>query len=227
MDLLEDPAIQTEVLKQEGRPVRGRVDEAINRVERLNPTEEPIYSELLDGTWQVKYSSSYAPGLLSSPTRELAFFLYSGGFSLGNALSSFANGYWGQSLGVQVDGKTVRISDGRTVEASLDVEVAGRRETLSYKAELLPLSEMRMSEEVLELQLPSPLGDQPPPVELRRGLLVTYLDEDMMIVRDESGSPEVLKRELVPVMPSTVTFSAAEAKDSDTPAADNSTASAA
>jgi len=210
LDVLEDPEVQAEVLKSEGRPVRGRVDEAINRVERLNPTEEPVYSELLDGAWQVKYSSSYAPGLLSSPTRELAFFLYSGGFSLANALSSFANGYWGQTVGLRVDAKTVRISEGRTVEASLEVELAGRRETLSHKAELLPLSSARMSEEILELQLPEPLGDQPPPLELRRTLLVTYLDEELMIVRDESGAPEVLVRELVPVATEAALFPGAD-----------------
>merc|ERR1719215_222977 len=113
-------------------------------------------------------------------------------------------------MGLQVDSKTVRISEGRTVEASLGVELAGRRETLSHKAELLPLSSSRLSEEILELQLPEPLGDQPPPLELRRSVLVTYLDEEMMIVRDESGSPEVLVRELVPVVPETVAFSGEE-----------------
>merc|ERR1719343_895116 len=112
----------------------------------MNACEEPVYSELLDGTWLVKYSGSYAPGLLSSPTRELALFLYSGGFSLGNALSSFSNGPWGQSLGVKADSKTVRITEGRTVEASVDLEFAGQRQTLSYQGELLPLSAMRMSE---------------------------------------------------------------------------------
>lgn len=69
---------------------------------RMNSNDEPVYSPELDGTWMVKpcprwyvrcrvpcwrclvgslkqprYAGSYAPGLLSSPTRELALFLYS------------------------------------------------------------------------------------------------------------------------------------------------------
>jgi len=134
MDLLEDSSLEEEVLRPEGKPMRGRVDEAIIRLERLNTNEEPVYSVDMDGTWMVKYTGSYAPGLLSSPTRELALFLYGGGFSLGNALSSFAQGFWGQTAGVKLGSKTVQITGGRDVEASAEVEVAGRKETLNYKA---------------------------------------------------------------------------------------------
>ena len=88
MDLLDDDVVQSEGLKAEGRPTRGRLNEAIVQLERLNPTGEPVYSELLDGTWTVKCSASFAPGLLESPTSELALFLYGGGFFLGSALSS-------------------------------------------------------------------------------------------------------------------------------------------
>mmetsp|Transcript_33254 Transcript_33254/g.95689 ORF Transcript_33254/g.95689 Transcript_33254/m.95689 type:complete len:329 (-) Transcript_33254:97-1083(-) len=206
MDLLNDEAVAREVLRPEGKPTKGRVDEAIISLERMNMETEPVYSEKLDGTWTVKYSGSYAPGLLSSPTRELALFLYGGGFSLGNALSSFAAGPWGG--GAVVGGKTVKISgDGRIVKALLDLELAGFKQKLSYIAELMPLSGMRMSEEVLNVRLPEPLRDQILPFSLRRSILITYLDEDIMIVRDESGVPEVLERELVPVVPAVVTFS--------------------
>ncbi|CAE7563595.1 PAP13 [Symbiodinium pilosum] len=178
MDLLDDSSLEEEVLRPEGKPMRGRVDEAIVRLERLNTNEEPVYSVELDGTWNVRYAGSYAPGLLSSPTRELALFLYGGGFSLGNALSSFAQGFWGQSLGVKLGSKKVQITGGRDVEASAQVEVGGRKETLTYKAELMPLSAARMSEEVVALKLPDPIGNQDLPLELRRSILVTYLDED-------------------------------------------------
>jgi len=205
MDLLEDSSLEEEVLRPEGKPMRGRVDEAIVRLERLNTNEEPVYSIDLDGSWNVKYAGSYAPGILSSPTRELALFLYGGGFSLGNALSSFAQGFWGQSLGVKLGSKQVQITGGRDVEASAQVEVAGRKETLTYKAELMPLSAARMSEEVTALKLPDPIGNQDLPLEIRRSILVTYLDKDMMIVRDESGVPEVLVKELSAVPPAAPT----------------------
>jgi len=203
MDLL-DSSLEEEVQRPEGKPMRGRVDEAIIRLERLNSNEEPVYSPELDGTWIVKYAGSYAPGLLSSPTRELALFLYSGGFSLGNALTSFASGFWGQSFGVKLGSKKVEIMGGRDVEAQAEIEVAGKKETLRYKAELMPLSASRMSEEVVSLKLPEPIGNQDLPLELRRSILVTYLDEEMMIVRDESGVAEVLVKELSAVAPKMV-----------------------
>jgi len=196
MDLLSDETVGEEVLKLEGRPIRGQLDERINALERLNPCDEPAYSELLDGTWTVKYSGSYAPGLLSSPTRELALFLYGGGFSLGSALSSFAQGFWGQSLGIKLGAKTVTIRSGRDVDAKAEIEVGGQVQELSYTAELLPLSARRLNEEVVTFA--SPLGSQDPPFEVRRSMLITYLDEEIMIVRDESGVPEVLSRESAP-----------------------------
>mmetsp|Transcript_106558 Transcript_106558/g.206387 ORF Transcript_106558/g.206387 Transcript_106558/m.206387 type:complete len:315 (+) Transcript_106558:69-1013(+) len=195
LDLITDASVAREVLKPEGKPTRGRVDETILRLEQLNPTTEPAYSELIDGAWRVEYSGTYAPGVFSSPTRELALLLYAGGFSLGNALSSFANGFWGQSLGLQLGPKKVQISDGRDVTANVEVEVSGQKQSLSYKADLFPLSSVRLSEEVLSVDLPEPLGKQEPPLELRRTVLVTFLDKDMMVVRDESGVPEVLIRD--------------------------------
>lgn len=195
LDMLNDPAVIEEVLRPEGKPTKGRLDEAIVALERLNSCEEPVYSELLDGTWKVKYSGSFAPGLLSSPTRELALFLYGGGFSLGNALSSFAGGFWGQTLGVKLGSKTVRITAGRDVDATAELQVAGMMQKLSYTAELMPLSSKRMSEEVVAVNLPAPLGKQELMTELRRSILVTYLDKEVMVVRDESGVPDVLMRE--------------------------------
>lgn len=200
-NFLADDYLAQEVLRPEGKPTRGRMDEAIVELERLNPTKEPVYSDLVDGKWTVKYTGTYAPGLLSSPTRELALFLYGGGFSLGNALSSFASGFWGQSVGLKVVEKTVRIFGGRDVQASANVEFGGQKETLTYSGELMPLSGRRMSEEVVSVDLPAPIGRQDAPVELRRTILVTYLDEEIMVVRDESGVPEVLVRELIATTP--------------------------
>mmetsp|Transcript_20589 Transcript_20589/g.51479 ORF Transcript_20589/g.51479 Transcript_20589/m.51479 type:complete len:330 (+) Transcript_20589:96-1085(+) len=201
MDLLDDEMLSQEVLRPEGKPTKGRLDEAIITLERLNACAEPVYDERMDGTWTVKYSGSYAPGLLSSPTRELALFLYGGGFSLGNALSSFAEGFWGQNLGVKQGEKTVRIQGGRDVDAIAEVEIMGMSRTLSYTAELMPLSAQRMSEEIVSLELPDPLGTQDLPLELRRSILVTYLDDEVMVVRDESGVPDVLVRKGGATMP--------------------------
>ncbi|CAK0842012.1 unnamed protein product, partial [Prorocentrum cordatum] len=106
------------------------------------------------------YTASFAPGLFESPTRELALFLYGGGFSLGSALSSLAGGFWGGALDVRVASKTVRIEAGRDVEAAAQVSRAGSTSTLRYSAELMPLSSQRMSEEIMSVELPAPLGKQ-------------------------------------------------------------------
>jgi hypothetical protein len=199
MDLLSDDSLQNEVLKADGRATRGRLNEAIVQLEKFNPTKEPVYSEHLDGTWAVKCSASYAPGLLESPTRELALFLYGGGFSLGSLLTSATEGFWGSALNVKVESKKVRIESGRDVEAIAELDRSGSKNKIKYSAELMPLSSQRMSEEIMSVEFPDPLGKQELPLELRRTILVTYLDEDLMIVRDESGIPEVLGRELVSV----------------------------
>jgi len=201
MELLADATLAAEVLTPEGRPARGRVSEAILRLEALNPNSEPVYSEDLDGTWKVKYTGSFAPGLFPSPTRELAMFLYGGGYSLGNLLTSFAAGFWGQAVGVKEGPRSVRIQGGRDVDAKATIEVAGQTQTVSYAAELMPLSARRMSEEVLSVELPGPAGKQDLPFELRRTMLITYLDGEVMVVRDESGVPEVLTKELTEVVP--------------------------
>mmetsp|Transcript_33430 Transcript_33430/g.73132 ORF Transcript_33430/g.73132 Transcript_33430/m.73132 type:complete len:339 (-) Transcript_33430:169-1185(-) len=217
MDLLDDATVQQEVLRPEGKPTRGRVDELILALERYNDCVDPAYSELIDGSWKVKYSASVAPGLLSSPTRELALFLYGGGFSLGSALSSFVDGFWGQTLGLKLRSKKLEIMGGRDVSASAEVEVAGRKETLKYVAELMPLSGQRMSEEILSVDV-GPLGNQDLPLELRRSFLITYLDDDIMTVRDESGSAEVLVRKKAPKAPKAVKASAMKMEQNATKA---------
>jgi hypothetical protein len=217
LDLLDDEFLAQDVLKAEGKSMRGRLDEAILELERTSPIEEPAYSELLDGTWKVKYAGTYARGVLDSPTRELALFLYSGGFSPGNALTSLAEGFWGQSFGLKVGNKVVSIRGGRDVEASSEVEAFGQHTKLSYTAELFPLSKTRMSEEIVSAELPAPVGKQDAVVELRRNILITFLDEQLMVVRDESGVPDVLVRELVRIEPVEKTIADGNATDTDQP----------
>lgn len=180
--------------------MRGRIDEAIIQLERLSPGEELAYSELLDGTWSVYYSGSFVPGPLPSPAHPFGLFL-NGGFSPANAITSFVDGFWGRTLGMNMGAKTVEIIDGRDVKATAQVTLpGGSQETLRYKAELMPLSAHRLNEEIISIELPQPLGWQNVQLEIKRGILVTYLDDEMLIVRDESGVPEVLER-LAPPTP--------------------------
>ena len=63
---------------------RAAINEALLKLERVNPTDEPAYSPLLNGIWTLRYAGGYSNDwTLPSPTRQLALFLYSGGYSPG------------------------------------------------------------------------------------------------------------------------------------------------
>ena len=58
---------------------RAEINEAILKLEALNPTPQPAYSPLLNGIWELKYAGNYATeGAVMSPTRQIALFVYSG-----------------------------------------------------------------------------------------------------------------------------------------------------
>lgn len=62
---------------------RASINEAILKLEALNPTEDPVYSPMLNGVWTMRYAGGYSDSKIPSPTRDLALFLYSGGYSPG------------------------------------------------------------------------------------------------------------------------------------------------
>jgi len=56
---------------------RAAINEAVLRLEALNPTEDPAYSPLINGVWTLKYAGGYSDPKIPSPTRQLALFLVS------------------------------------------------------------------------------------------------------------------------------------------------------
>jgi len=62
---------------------RASINESVLKLEALNPTEDPVYSPLLNGVWNLRYAGGYSESKIPSPTRDLALFLYSGGYSPG------------------------------------------------------------------------------------------------------------------------------------------------
>ena len=60
------------------------INEYLLKLEAVNPTEQPVSSSLLNGVWSLRYAGGYDEDwALPSPTRQLALFLYSGGYSPG------------------------------------------------------------------------------------------------------------------------------------------------
>jgi len=57
------------------------VNELLFKLEPTNPTASPATSPLLNGEWDLVYQGGYAEGLVQSPTRQIALFVYAGGYA--------------------------------------------------------------------------------------------------------------------------------------------------
>jgi hypothetical protein len=176
---------------------RAAVHEALFKLEALNPTKhEPALSPLINGVWELRYVGGYAEeGAMPSPTRQLALFLYSGGYSPGIFALNLAQKL--PSALVDVGDLEIAISRQQPrVEATVSVKLLGgsAESKVSVKARLEVESDIRLRE---TYESATVLGRDvaiPEPLEYSRDLYVTYVDEDLLIVRDATGVPEVLVR---------------------------------
>lgn len=177
--------------------IRTRINEELIKLEALNPTESPAMSNLLNGIWTLRYSGGYASDwALPSPTRQIALFLYSGGYSPGLFLLTLAK----QLPETVVDIGELEISISRDqprIEAKVDTKLFGNDSSneIVLNAMMDILSDVRIKEtydkfaKVLDREVAIP-----EPLQYSRELYITYLDDDMLVVRDASGIPEILVR---------------------------------
>ncbi|KAL7465252.1 hypothetical protein ACHAXS_005580 [Conticribra weissflogii] len=173
---------------------RASINEAILKLEALNPTEDPVYSPLLNGVWTLRYAGGYSDPKIPSPTRDLALFLYSGGYSPG----LFALGL-AQKLPAQlVELGDLQISISRVqprIEAKIDVKLfGGSSDEIVVKARLEEDSGLRFTETYESASVLGQTVDLPEALQYSRDLYVSYVDEDILVVRDGSGVPEILVR---------------------------------
>jgi hypothetical protein len=175
---------------------RTAINEALYKLEALNPTSNPTMSPLLNGVWELRYAAGYsAEWSLPSPTRQLALFLYSGGYSPGLFALSLAKQL---PVGL-VDVGPVEISISREqprVEASVKVKlISGSLENdVTVRARLEVQSQVRMKETYETVSILDQEMELPSFIQYSRDLYVTYVDEDLLVVRDASGVPEILVR---------------------------------
>jgi hypothetical protein len=174
---------------------RSAINEVLYKLEGMNPTSEPTISPLLNGIWELRYVGGYSmDGAMPSPTRQIALFLYSGGYSPGIFALTLA-----QKLPTalfEVSDLEIAISRAQPrVEASIRVKLLGQAESkISVTTRLETLSDVRMRETYESATLLDNPVDLPGPLQYGRDLYVTYVDEDLLVVRDASGVPEVLVR---------------------------------
>lgn len=177
--------------------LRSNVLELLTKLEPSNPTDAPATSPLLNGVWDVVYSG-YAPGPLASPTRPFALFLYAGGYTPGLAGLSVLR-MLPESL-VDVGGLELKISrDQPRVQATTTVSVAGSgARELKVSTSLVAETAVRLQETYSNFQVAGRVVDIPQRLRYKRKLFVTYLDDELLVVRDESGVPDLLLRKSFP-----------------------------
>jgi len=199
--IVENVDVKDELLSVVGAAVgdsvssdlRDEVSELLVKMESKNPTAEPATSALLNGVWDVAYQG-YAPGPLPSPTRPLALALYAGGFTPGVAGLTAAR-MLPDAL-ADVGSLEIAISrDQPRVTASTSVSLAGLgAQDFEVQTSLEAETGIRLKETYASLKAFGREQDIPANLRYSRKLFVTYLDEDILVMRDESGVPDVLLR---------------------------------
>lgn len=180
---------------------RLQLNELLIQLERENPTESPASSVLLNGVWDLQFAGGVAPGVVTgSPTREIALAVYSStapaavlNFLTAGPLSQLPSPLDTDVRDVSVTIVSAEAGQPRAT-TELDVTLLGQLTTLRIFANMLPASDVRIRQEFIEVEAFDQRTLLPGPLALTRSLYVTYLDEDLLVVRDESGVPEVLVR---------------------------------
>jgi len=160
--------------------IRDRIQVVITRLEKFNPNTEPSYSEVMHGEWVQTYVGTQRTG--SVPPQ--------GGMTPAAALNGILN-TWGKGFGVAPGLQTVKIHEGGEMETKVEIGDAA----LEYSSHLIPHGASHFVEHIWAVNMPGPAGSQwkEPPGEMKRGFEVTFLDEDLMVVRDETGAHQLFE----------------------------------
>jgi len=192
-DIINDfPDLATEVSSE----TRASINEALLKLEGMNPTEEPSTSNLLNGVWTLKYAGGYATDwAVPSPTRDIALFVYDGGLSPGLFALSLAQKLPSQFVDLG-ELKILISRDGQPrIEAKIEASLFGNESEISVKVRMDLESGMRMKETYESASAFGQTVQIPEQLKYSRELYITYLDEDLLVVRTASGVPEVLVRQ--------------------------------
>ncbi len=173
---------------------RSSINEVILKLESLNPTEQPARSSLVNGVWELRYAAGYTSDwAVASPTRQLALFLYSGGYSPG--LFALAVAKKLPSSLVDINDLEISISrEQPRVQANVEFTSIFGSVSVEVKAELQVESDVRLRETYESTSVLGRSVEFPGMFRYSRALYVTYVDEDILIIRDDSGVPELLVR---------------------------------
>ena len=135
-------------------------------------------------------------GLFDSPTRPLALALYASPLATGVIAQGLAklpfNAAEFNSLTVTIyspEAGQPRV----TSEARLTL-MGGSAQQVTFRSNLMPRSSVALREDFVEAEALGQRGLLPGPLAVSRSLYVAYLDDDLLVLRDDSGLPTVLRR---------------------------------
>mmetsp|Transcript_47142 Transcript_47142/g.108316 ORF Transcript_47142/g.108316 Transcript_47142/m.108316 type:complete len:253 (-) Transcript_47142:48-806(-) len=187
-------AMLEEGLRSSAKAQQGPINEVLLELERTNPTAAAAQSPLLNGVWSLAYAGAQAPGMLDSPTREIALSLYSSSYSPGLLQQLLRKLPFDASL----DEVTITIVSQEAgqprVSTEAKVSALGASRTIRLKCNLQPLSKLRLREVFIEGEMFGFKSLLPGPLSFSRELCVTYLDDELLVLRDQSGIADVLVR---------------------------------
>jgi len=161
---------------------------------QLAPDAQTVF--LREGAWRLLGASKNSAKV--APRVEVfsgGHFLHDGSIGIIGLLGAIANK---QAQEIKLGLPEVRISNTSLV-VSVDTadSTPDRRRTLSYVANLTPLAPTIFQRSVQTLVLPEPIGTLEPLMRASDLIEVIYSDEDLLVVRDESGASEYLVHESV------------------------------
>ena len=151
---------------------RVEINEMVLKLEKINPTPSPAQSPLINGVWELLVTGVSDPSLLIYQAVKLI----PGGI-------------------IEASNVTITISSVQPrVKASSTISIGSLKTTIDVITEL----ESTSGSVLKETYKSGKVGSFEIPLTslsiLNRELVVSYLDEDIMIVRDFLGSPEILRR---------------------------------
>lgn len=190
--------------------VRAALVTALPALEASNPTTDPAFSDKLPGKWEVRYSGSVAPGPVDSPTREIALLMYAQGFGPGNAALTLSKRLPDSLVQVKTVSLEITRQSGEAFgdsRARLALRLLdGQRDVdIDLVCDLMASGPGKLNERGKEVSIdggaPVSIPEQ---VRYSRDLFITYLDDNLLIARDATGSPDILVRETQPAVDTSV-----------------------
>lgn len=183
------------------------VNERITGLERLNPTPRPTTSPFLEGRWNFEWFGSGSPGFFAA---QFIFERFPSTLAnLSNMDVVIKDGYAKITANLRflnsIESKFV-LSTRLSVEGPLRMKeeyVEGIMETPTIVEETIPeqLKGALGQAATTMQQLPVPIRDAvtrgltiPLSGTFQRLFLISYLDDEILIIRDTAGVPEVLTR---------------------------------